>query len=194
MKIVITDAQLEELVFGIGAIGVQLLGPAECERLNVLCSQIALQPVARYQGDQVEQNFEATKIPVGAKGFDHLVYWLQHQLEGRVGTYLPDMLEFTDWHLQRYLPTPDADYGISPHRDNKSFIGLVVVILVQGEPLFHVCSDKQGSDSVLINAQPGDAIIMRGTGFDNKDERPIHYVGKVTKPRLTFSLRQQAIK
>lgn len=194
MKLTITNEQLDELVFGIGAIGVPLLGPAECERLNVLCNQVPFQSVDRYKGAHVEQNFEAAEIPIGAKGFDHLAYWLQHQLQGRVGAYLPDMLEFTDWHVQRYLPTPDADYGISPHRDNKSFIGLVVVILVKGESLFHVCSDKQGSDSVLIEAQPGHAIVMRGALLAGQDRRPIHYVGKVTEDRLTFSLRQKARK
>src|SRR6185436_4505750 len=100
-------------------------------------------------------------------------------------------IAFNDFSLQKYpCSAPEQKYAISPHLDHKRCINLIVVYLLKGKAPFCVCRDRAGNGAEEIKASPGDAILMRGSGFDGNLLRPFHYIGAVSEERLTFGMRQ----
>jgi hypothetical protein len=91
-----------------------------------------------------------------------------------IAQYFPPLV---DWYademaIHRY----DAGaVGITPHRDQKRFWGMIAVATLDGEGEFTVCTD---TDEVSLHAQQGDIILMRGTGLYEADGdiRPLHGV------------------
>ena len=115
---------------------------------------------------------------------------LLEQRIAQLGTYpFETALGFNSMVLQRY---EEGSIGITPHRDGLSFINLVCVFVIGGKGSFYVCSDRSGSDSIEIDASPGNVIFMRAPGFLGfEDERPFHYVAGIRETRYTFGLRQK---
>ncbi len=102
-------------------------------------------------------------------------------------------LTFDDLTLHQYGKTPDGQtYGIGPHRDFGSYINLVVVVLLRGPSNFYICKDRDTSNSQLMDAKPGNIILMRGGNFgDGTLSRPMHYVSRLgPEGRISFGLRQ----
>lgn len=101
-------------------------------------------------------------------------------------------IEFKSRVIQHYAHNDkEFLYGIPPHYDHRAFVEVVVVLLLQGESLFHTALDKQANGEQAIDAQPMDLIVMRGYQFQGKDSRPVHYVKKIREKegRTTLSFR-----
>jgi len=106
---------------------------------------------------------------------------------------LENKIKFDCVILQEYEYIENENkYAMPPHRDQKGFVNLVIVLLVEGESNFYIAKDKSGLDEKYIDAKVGDLIVMRGYDFMNIKERPIHYVGKIQKGkrRVTLGFRQ----
>ena len=99
-------------------------------------------------------------------------------------------LNFTDLVIQSY---PQGNGGIGVHRDGKSFINLIAVLVIEGEGNFSFCDDRDGSNPRHIQNEPGDLILMRGVGFCGSDHQPFHFVDGIRSQRTTFGMRQKAI-
>ncbi|MDP3646235.1 MAG: hypothetical protein Q8R25_04045 [bacterium] len=97
-------------------------------------------------------------------------------------------VRFTDLVVQRYQPGP---IGIAPHRDGKSFINVVAVLILEGEARFCFCDDREGNNFRPMRNQPGDLLLMRAPGFLGEDVQPFHFVDSITQQRTTFALRQK---
>ncbi|MFQ6021931.1 MAG: hypothetical protein ACE5NW_04360 [Acidiferrobacterales bacterium] len=96
-------------------------------------------------------------------------------------------LHFNSMTLQRY---DSGSLGITPHRDNLSYINLVCIFVVAGNGSFHICADRSGTGTREIPAPPGHVILMKAPGFLGTKDRPFHYVTGIQQPRYTFGLRQ----
>lgn len=90
--------------------------------------------------------------------------------------------------LQQYAPSDTP--GIGPHRDPSGLLNLIVVLLLEGNSCFHICSDKAGRGSIGIPATPGDLILMRAQGFDSANIRPYHFVDGIRRRRLSLGMRE----
>lgn len=191
------DSLATQLCF-VGAAVIPLLNPLEVTRCLQEASQCSfVQRCCTETG--VEQNFSSTQLQYPRGMFRDIAYHLAAVVEGSLKSYrfFLEPLAFNDFSLQRY-PVSDSgqSYGISPHRDHVHAINLIAVLLLQGESAFYLCKDRSGSDSQLIKAPVGSVILMRGYRFGEsrgkKFDRPIHYVGRVTQERLSFTMRQAA--
>jgi len=169
--------------------------------VNDLCqqaSQLVYEP-AKHVKTKVEQNFN------GCGEFENGSIWmhmaeqfaegLQQSFERLQKLELLSVtpLTFTDCALQHYPQTVGTQkYGIGPHRDQKDFVNLIVVLLLHGDSNFFICRDREGGSSEKIEAKPGQLIVMRGGGFAQDTlSRPLHYVGPIDeRGRLSFGLRQ----
>ncbi|MDQ5851366.1 MAG: hypothetical protein M3380_04700 [Chloroflexota bacterium] len=89
--------------------------------------------------------------------------------------------------LQKY---EQGSLGITPHRDQLSYINLVCVFMIEGQGRFCLCADRSGNDSHAIDATPGRVIFMRAPGLLGATKRPFHYVTDIQAPRYTFGVRQ----
>ena len=141
---------------------------------------------------QVKQSFSATATFNSDSLFtevaDNLSGALEHWfIEDGVSPFVTP-LAFTDLVVQRY---PKGDTGISPHRDGKSFINLIAVLVLEGEGSFRFCEDRSGTNPRLIRNEPGDLIVMRGVGFCGTAHQPFHFVDNIRTRRTTFGMRQK---
>jgi len=126
---------------------------------------------------------------------ESLYLQLQQSFQGWLGRHLAALPEypfatplfFDSASLQRYEP---GSIGITPHRDRWRYINLVCIFIIAGSGRFYVCADRSGRDSVEIEANPGNAILMRAPGFLGSDFRPFHYVADIKDRRYSFGLRQ----
>jgi len=114
------------------------------------------------------------------------------QLNHEIGSYidLPERIIFDDLYLTKY---EESEMGVGPHRDVncKNF---VVVLVLEGNPSFFICKDKDLSGSVIFPAQAGDLMIMRAKTFLDLPA-PLHYVGQIHGgPMLQFGMRQYISK
>lgn len=104
----------------------------------------------------------------------------------------------------------DTEVGLSPHRDNLRFYGLVAVVVMEGESDFQVLDrvpvrleyDPVRKRDVVVEwnirgiytipARPGDLILMRAPGLIpnmRSEDRPEHGVVNCKLPRISFMLR-----
>lgn len=105
----------------------------------------------------------------------------------------------------------DPDVGLSYHRDNLRFTGLIVVITIQGESDFRVVDrvpvaseiDRDTGRELVtewdvrnewsIHTTPGSMVLTRATGLQDwqtKEHNPEHAVMNVTDlPRISFMVR-----
>ena len=97
-------------------------------------------------------------------------------------------LNFNALVLQKY---DQGSLGITPHRDQLSYINLVCVFMIAGQGRFCICADRSGNNAQAIDATPGRVILMRALGLLGATTRPFHYVTDIQAPRYTFGLRQQ---
>lgn len=107
----------------------------------------------------------------------------------RLKTYpFETRLHFNSMVIQRY---EQGSLGITPHRDNLSYINLVCIFNIDGRGRFFLCADRSGSDAREISAEPGTVILMRSPGFLGLRNRLFHYVSDIQETRYTFGLRQR---
>ncbi len=180
----------------IGAVAVPLLTKGEVAQLNKEARTLSF--VQRHDAPSgVIQNFSAVDQLNDSSYFITVAGVVSGMLNRVFAKYnlFSEPINFTDLSLQRYpVSESDCQYAISPHRDSKRSINLVVVILLGGQAPFYICDGRAGENSQLIPVNVGEMILMRGQDFGKPRnvelKRPMHYVGRVTKERLTFGLRQ----
>ena len=99
-------------------------------------------------------------------------------------------VQFNDIAIQKYLPYSS---GISPHKDHKKYISVIVIVTLSGKSKFYLCQDRNRRNSQVVDDTPGNIVILPATGFKmiNDDYvRPIHFVSDITDGRLSVGLRQ----
>lgn len=99
-------------------------------------------------------------------------------------------LDFNSMVLQKY---DLGSIGITPHRDQLSYINLVCIFNIGGQGRFYLCDNRSGSNPRVIDSSPGSVIFLKAPGFMSSPERPFHYVTDIQATRYTFGLRQKAM-
>lgn len=80
--------------------------------------------------------------------------------------------------IQRYRP---GSLGITPHRDQRRFAQLVVVITIAGSAPFTLCRKRSGDPIRTWQAGQGSLVFLAGPGLaGQEDGRPMHLVGGPT--------------
>lgn len=97
-------------------------------------------------------------------------------------------LKFNSLVLQRYQP---GQLGITPHRDSLWAVNLIALVNLNGSAEFYRCDDRQGTNAVLLDTTPGNAIFLRAPGFLNAAVRPFHLLTNVRSTRYSLGLRQR---
>ena len=97
-----------------------------------------------------------------------------------------EVLPLNDLVLQRY---PPGARGITPHRDHVRYVGLVAIVQLSGDGRFGLCADRGGADSRVLEAGPGDGILMRAPGFGSVKHRPFHFLDGITVERYSLGMR-----
>ena len=99
-------------------------------------------------------------------------------------------VQFNDIAIQKYLPYSS---GISPHKDHKKYISVIIIVTLSGKSKFYLCQNRDGRNAQVVDDTPGNIVILPATGFkmiNNNFVRPIHFVSDITEGRLSIGLRQ----
>ena len=99
-------------------------------------------------------------------------------------------VQFNDIAIQKYLPYSS---GISPHKDHKKYISVIIIVTLSGKSKFYLCQNRDGRNAQVVDDTPGNIVILPATGFkmiNNNFVRPIHFVSDITDGRLSVGLRQ----
>ena len=99
-------------------------------------------------------------------------------------------VQFNDIAIQKYLPYSS---GISPHKDHKKYISVIIIVTLSGQSKFYLCQNRDGRNAQVVDDTPGNIVILPATGFkmiNNNFVRPIHFVSDITDGRLSIGLRQ----
>ena len=99
-------------------------------------------------------------------------------------------VQFNDIAIQKYLPYSS---GISPHKDHKKYISVIIIVTLSGKSKFYLCQNRDGRNAQVVDDTPGNIVILPATGFkmiNNNFVRPIHFVSDITNGRLSIGLRQ----
>ena len=97
-----------------------------------------------------------------------------------------EALALNDLVLQRY---PPGARGITPHRDHVRYVGLVVLVQLSGDGRFGLCAERSGAGTRVLEAGPGDAILMRAPGFAGTGDRPFHFLDGIAVERYSLGMR-----
>ncbi len=100
--------------------------------------------------------------------------------------------KFNDIAMQRYV---SGSVGISPHKDHKKYISVIIIVTLSGRSNFCVCEDRDGINAKILDDRPGNILILPATGFkviNNVFNRPIHFVNNISDGRLSIGLRQNS--
>ena len=99
-------------------------------------------------------------------------------------------VQFNDIAIQKYLPYSS---GISPHKDHKKYISVIIIVTLSGKSKFYLCQNRDGRNAQVVDDTPGNIVILPATGFkmiNSNFVRPIHFVSDITDGRLSIGLRQ----
>ena len=97
-------------------------------------------------------------------------------------------LVFNDLMLQVYEP---GETGITPHMDRTSYRNLICLFVLEGRGRFGICEDRSGRGARIIAHEPGDVVLTRAPGFRGSDDRPFHFLDRITERRYVFGLRHE---
>ena len=171
---------------------VPLLAPAECQELVDAGAELAFRSAKPVIGEgerAVYQDFDiCLSIPPA-----HRLWQLTGAVERLIAAALGTMdrppleaLPLNDLVLQRY---PPGARGITPHRDHVRYVGLVVIVQMSGDGRFGLCADRSGAGARVLDAGPGDGILMRAPGFGGSKDRPFHFLDGITVERYSLGIR-----
>ena len=142
---------------------------------------------------KVRQDLSGTEITSSESPFFVLRDMWQSLLLEKINQHMKNRplfttpLSFNELSLQRYEV---GSQGITPHLDQQSCINLICIIVLCGNCRFCVCKDREGDDPFQLDAQPGNAILLRAPGFLGEDYRPFHFLTDIVGPRISFGMRQ----
>ena len=137
---------------------------------------------------QVRQEAEFFEVEAGDMHRYPVLTRLFDQLVRQVHAHgVPDWVP-NEVAVQRYQP---GSIGITPHRDQRRFARLVVVITVAGSAPFTLCRNRAGDPIRTWQAGEGSLVLLRGPGLaGEQDGRPMHHVGGPTHaPRTSIGIR-----
>ena len=97
-------------------------------------------------------------------------------------------LVFNDLMLQVYEP---GETGITPHMDRTAYRNLICLFVLEGRGRFGICEDRSGRGARIIAHEPGDVVLTRAPGFMGSDDRPFHFLDRITERRYVFGLRHE---
>ena len=171
---------------------VPLLTPAQCQEFADAGADLAFRAAKPVIGEgerAVYQDFDiCLSIPQ-----PHRLWRLTRAVERLIAAALGTMAEppldalpLNDLVLQRY---PPGARGITPHRDHVRYVGLVVLVQLSGDGRFGLCSDRSGAGTRVLEAGPGDAILMRAPGFAGTKDRPFHFLDGIAVERYSLGMR-----
>ena len=169
-----------------------LLAPADCRPFIEAGRDLSFRSARPVIGEgerAVYQDFDiCLSIPQ-----PHPLWRLAQAVERLVADALAAMgappleaLALNDLVLQRY---PPGARGITPHRDHVRYVGLVAIVQLSGDGRFGLCADRGGADSRVLEAGPGDGILMRAPGFGSVKHRPFHFLDGITVERYSLGMR-----
>ena len=147
-------------------------------------------PVIGAGGNAVRQDFELcmaiperSPLRAFAARLEVLLNAALARLEPRP---LAQRFHFNDAIVQRY---PEGSFGITPHRDHLRYENLVALVTLSGAARFCLCEDLAGGNARELPCPPGHLLLMRAPGFGGRQDRPFHFLDRVTRPRLSLGLR-----
>ena len=169
-----------------------LLAPGDCRPFVESGADLAYRSAKPVIGEgerAVYQDFDiCLSIPPS-----HRLWQLTQAVERLVAAALATMasppleaLPLNDLVLQRY---PPGARGITPHRDHVRYVGLVVIVQLSGDGRFGLCTDRSGAGARVLEAGPGDGILMRAPGFGGIKHRPFHFLDRITVERYSLGMR-----
>ncbi len=171
---------------------VPLLAPAECRAFIDAGTDLAFRSAKPVIGEgerAVYQDFDiCLSIPEPHRLWQ-LTWAVERLIAAALGTMAEPPLEalpLNDLVLQRY---PPGARGITPHRDHVRYVGLVVIVQMSGDGRFGLCTDRSGARARVLDAGPGDAILMRAPGFGGSKHRPFHFLDGITVERYSLGIR-----
>ena len=171
---------------------VPLLAPAECQRFIDAGVDLGFRSAKPVMGEgerAVYQDFDiCLSIPRA-----HRLWDIAEAVERLIAAALCTMAEpplealpLNDLVLQRY---PPGARGITPHRDHVRYVGLVVIVQMSGDGRFGLCADRASAGARVLQAGPGDGILMRAPGFAGSKDRPFHFLDGITAERYSLGIR-----
>ena len=171
---------------------VPLLASAECQEFIDAGADLSYRSATPVIGEgerAVYQDFDiCLSIPQ-----PHRLWQLTQAVERLIAAALSTMTEppletlpLNDLVLQRY---PPGARGITPHRDHVRYVGLVVIVQMSGDGRFGLCADRSGAGARVLDAGPGDGILMRAPGFAGSKDRPFHFLDGITVERYSLGMR-----
>ena len=171
---------------------VPLLAPSECQEYIDASADLGFRSAKPVIGEgerAVYQDFDiCLSIPQA-----HRLWQLTRTVERLIAAALGSMAEpplealpLNDLVLQRY---PPGARGITPHRDHVRYVGVVVIVQMSGDGRFGLCADRSGARARVLDAGPGDAILMRAPGFGGAKDRPFHFLDGITVERYSLGMR-----
>ena len=174
-----------------------LLAPADCRPFIEAGDDLSFRSAKPVIGEgerAVYQDFDiCLSIPE-----PHPLWRLTQAVERLVADALAAMdappleaLPLNDLVLQRY---PPGARGITPHRDHVRYVALVAIVQLSGDGRFGLCADRGGTNSRVLEAGPGDGILMRAPGFGGAAHRPFHFLDGITVERYSLGMRSDRTK
>ena len=171
---------------------VPLLTSAECQEFIDAGADLSFRSAKPVIGEgerAVYQDFDiCLSIPQ-----PHPLWQLTQAVERLIAAALGTMAEpplevlpLNDLVLQRY---PPGARGITPHRDHVRYVGLVAIVQMSGDGRFGLCADRGGAGARVLDAGPGDGILMRAPGFCGAKDRPFHFLDGITAERYSLGMR-----
>jgi hypothetical protein len=179
-----------------GAVSLPLLSAQARRRLIGATTRLRYRPATPLVGaggNAVRQDFEICMAVPGAS----LLRAFGARLEGLLSAALDRLtprplarpLDLNDLVVQRY---PEGSLGITAHRDHIRYEGLVALVTLCGSARFCLCDDRSGRGARELPCPPGSLMLMRAPGFGGRRDRLVHFLDRVTRPRLALGLRHDA--
>ena len=169
-----------------------LLAPADCRSFIESGADLAFRSAKPVIGEGERVVYQDFDICLSISR-PHPLWQLTQAVEGLVADALGTMSEpplealaLNDLVLQRY---PPGARGITPHRDHVRYVGLVVIVQLSGDGRFGLCADRSGAGARVLEAGPGDGILMRAPGFAGAKDRPFHFLDRITVERYSLGMR-----
>lgn len=108
-------------------------------------------------------------------------------LNSSYGNLFKTPIAFNEHSLQVY---PANSVGVTPHIDSVRCKNCIAIVMLQGDGNLYTCTDKTCISHTLIEAKPGDIVILRAAGFAQQDIQQVHTLRDIQKGRTSFGMRQ----